>query len=44
MQEFEQKYLENIGNNLRRFREEKGFSQELLAEKVNCPREFINRI
>ena len=44
MQEFEQKYLNTISKNIKSFREQKGFSQEVLAEKINCSREFINRV
>ncbi|MFA6989041.1 MAG: helix-turn-helix transcriptional regulator [Candidatus Gastranaerophilaceae bacterium] len=44
MQENEQKYLEIISKNIKRFREEKEYSQEILSEKVNCSREFINRV
>lgn len=44
MQDFEQKYLTNISKNIKVFREKKGYSQEYLAEIVDCSREFINRI
>jgi transcriptional regulator with XRE-family HTH domain len=44
MQEHEQKYFDNISKNLKKFREKKGFSQEFLAEQVDCSREFINRV
>jgi len=44
MQEYEQKYLYIISKNIKHFREEIGFSQESLAEKVDCSREFINRV
>ncbi|HBG48215.1 MAG TPA: transcriptional regulator [Cyanobacteria bacterium UBA9971] len=44
MQENEQKYLYNISQNIKIFREKKGFSQEFLAEQVDCSREFINRV
>jgi len=44
MQENEQKYLYNISKNIKIFREKKGFSQEFLAEQVECSREFINRV
>lgn len=44
MQEYEQKYLNNISKNIKLFRENRGFSQEYLAERVDCSREFINRI
>jgi len=44
MQENEQKYLYNISQNIKKFREGKGFSQEFLAEQVDCSREFINRV
>lgn len=44
MQEYEQKYLNTISKNIKKFREDKGFSQEYLSEKVDCSREFINRV
>ncbi|OGH97589.1 MAG: hypothetical protein A2039_03280 [Candidatus Melainabacteria bacterium GWA2_34_9] len=44
MQEIEQKYLYNISKNIKKFRENKEFSQEFLAEQVECSREFINRV
>jgi len=44
MQEFEQKYLNIISSNIKKYRESKGFSQESLAEQVDCSREFINRV
>lgn len=44
MQEYEQKYLNIISKNIKKFREDKGFSQEVLAEQVDCSREFINRV
>jgi len=44
MQIQEEKYLEIISKNIKKFREKKGFSQEFLAEKVDCSREFMNRV
>jgi len=44
MQEFETKYLNIISENIRKFREQKDYSQEFLAEKAGCSREFINRV
>ncbi len=44
MQEFEQKYLDIISRKLRILRENAGLSQEVLGEKVDCTREFINRV
>ncbi|EKE03963.1 MAG: hypothetical protein ACD_20C00124G0015 [uncultured bacterium] len=44
MQEYEQKYLDIISKNIKKLRESKGISQESLAEKVDCSREFINRV
>ncbi len=41
---FEELNLNNISKNLRTMREQKGFSQEFLAEKVDCSREFLNRV
>lgn len=42
--EYKQNIYKNIGSNIRFYREKANISQELLAEKVNCSREFINRI
>lgn len=42
--EYEQTIYKNIGSNIKIYRERANISQELLAEKVNCSREFINRI
>ncbi len=42
--EYEQNIYKNIGSNIRFYREKANISQELLAEKVNCSREFINRV
>ncbi len=48
MQENFEKYsteiLDRISCNIRKFRDEKGYSQEALAEKAECSREFLNRI
>jgi len=44
MQDYERKYLNNISKNIKKVREKSGFSQELLAEKIECSREFINRV
>lgn len=44
MQHYEQKYLNIVGKNIKKFRENRGFSQEKLAEEVECSREFINRV
>lgn len=37
-------YMDNISKNVKSLRETKGYSQELLAEKVDCSREFLNRV
>jgi transcriptional regulator with XRE-family HTH domain len=44
MQDNENNYLNIISKNIKKFREYNGLSQELLAEKVDCSREFINRV
>jgi transcriptional regulator with XRE-family HTH domain len=44
MQEFEQKYLNILSQKLRILRENAGLSQEVMGEKVDCTREFINRV
>ena len=44
MQDYENKYHDIISANIKEFRESKGFSQEFLAEQVDCTREFINRV
>lgn len=36
--------LKNLGKNIKKYRDAKGFSQEVLAEKVNLSREYITRI
>lgn len=36
--------LKNLGKNIRKYREAKKFSQELLAEKADLSREYITRI
>lgn len=36
--------LKLLGANIKKYRESKNFSQELLAEKVNLSREYITRI
>jgi transcriptional regulator with XRE-family HTH domain len=36
--------LELLGKNIKKYREVKGFSQELLAEKVDLSREYITRV
>lgn len=36
--------LKNLGKNIRKYREAKKLSQELLAEKVDLSREYITRI
>lgn len=41
---FEELNLSNISKNLKIMREERSFSQEFLAEKVDCSREFLNRV
>ena len=33
-----------LGKNIKKYREAKNFSQELLAEKVNLSREYITRV
>jgi len=41
---FQEMYLDAISKNIKKLRIAKGYSQELLAEKVDCSREFINRV
>lgn len=36
--------LKNLGQNIRKYREAKKYSQELLAEKADLSREYITRI
>lgn len=36
--------LNNLGKNIKKYREAKNFSQEFLAEKVDLSREYITRI
>lgn len=36
--------LKNLGKNIKKYREAKKFSQELLAEKADLSREYITRI
>lgn len=36
--------LKKLGANIRKYRENKKFSQELLAEKADLSREYITRI
>lgn len=36
--------LGNLGKNIKKYREAKKFSQELLAEKVDLSREYITRV
>jgi transcriptional regulator with XRE-family HTH domain len=44
MQDKIKRYLNIISKNIRFFREKAGLSQEQLAEKVGCSREFVNRV
>jgi len=41
---FQEKHLDAISKNIKKLRIARGYSQELLAEKVDCSREFINRV
>lgn len=41
---YEKQNLASLSENIKKFRELRGYSQELLAEKAGCTREFINRI
>ncbi|MBQ8459579.1 helix-turn-helix transcriptional regulator [bacterium] len=43
MQEYEVMYHKIIASNIRKLRKEAKFSQEELAEKLNCSREFVSR-
>lgn len=36
--------LKNLGQNIRKYREAKKYSQEFLAEKADLSREYITRI
>lgn len=38
------KYYNNIARNIRNLRKGDGLSQEVLAEKLGCSREFISRV
>ncbi|PWL80407.1 hypothetical protein DBY21_01955 [Candidatus Gastranaerophilales bacterium] len=44
MQEYEVMYHTIISSNIKKLRKEAKFSQEELAEKLNCSREFISRV
>lgn len=36
--------LKNLGSNIKKFRKEKGFTQEVLAEKVNIHPTYVGKI
>lgn len=44
MQELEKKYTHALSKRIKDLRIKKGISQELLAEKIDRSREFVNRI
>jgi len=44
MQENIENYLNDIAKNFKLLRKKSGLTQEQLAEKLDCSREFINRI
>ncbi len=44
MQDEFKKYINIIAKNTRQLRENANFSQEQLAEKIDCSREFLNRV
>ena len=44
MQEINDFYFDLIAKNIRILREEAELSQEQLAEKLDCSREFVNRV
>ena len=44
MQEYEVMYHKIISSNIKELRKEAKLSQEELAEKLNCSREFISRV
>jgi len=44
MQELEKKYTLALSKRIKDLRIEKGISQEMLAEKIDRSREFVNRI
>jgi len=43
MIDLEQKYLNQIRLRIKALREQKGWTQEYLAEKINRSREFVNK-
>ena len=44
MQKYEVMYHNSIAKNVRKYRKQAHFSQEKLAEKLGCSREFISRV
>lgn len=44
MQEQIENHFRNISKNIKFYREQEKLSQEKLAEKLECSREFINRL
>jgi transcriptional regulator with XRE-family HTH domain len=44
MQEYEVMYHKIISANIKKFRKQSQLSQEDLAEKLGCSREFVSRI
>lgn len=44
MEDFELNYHEIISENVKKLRSKAKLSQEALAEKLNCSREFISRV
>ncbi len=44
MQEYEVTYHEIISNNIKKLRTKAKLSQEAMAEKLSCSREFISRV
>lgn len=44
MQEYEVTYHKIISDNIKKLRTKAKLSQEALAEKLNCSREFISRV
>lgn len=43
MVDIEEKYLNKIRQRIKALRDEKGWTQEYLAEKINRSREFVNK-
>lgn len=44
MQDYIEKYYKRFANNFKTLRLENEYSQEKLAEKLNCSREYISRL